>query len=208
MLIPATTSQRKTGRPNSIREAFVRRAVRAVERLAANADEAALVEALASPTDFGTLVRVLVDIGAIGMAIAELDPEAVDRARELGILEAIAERAGGMLSAVEAGRLLGISRQAVEKRRRKGGLLAIRQGGDWLYPRVQFHDQDHGTIPGLASVIEGFGPSSPWLVLEFLVTPDSVLGGRTPSACLVEGGEMRDMVATLIRGHSLGDGFA
>ena len=71
------------------------------------------------------------------------------------------------LSAEGAGQLLHISRQAVDKRRRSGALLAIRQGGDWLYPRTQFHE--HEALPRLADVIKGLA------LLEFLVTEDTVL---------------------------------
>ena len=111
-----------------------------------------------------------------------------------------------MLSAQDVGRLLNITRQAVDKRRRNKALLALRQGGDWLYPRGQFHE--HETIPGLVDVIRGFEESGPWVALEFLVTEDDVLGGLSPRAALLKGGELRKRVATLVRGQASGEGFA
>jgi hypothetical protein len=191
---------------NAIQDAFIRRTAHAIERLAAQADEATLVEAMAAPTDFGTLARIMVDFGAIGGAVAEIDPGAIDLAREIEHRLDVVRRAGGMLAAEEVGKLLNISRQAVDKRRRNKTLLGLRQGGDWLYPRAQFHENE--TIPGLADVIRGLEQSGPWVTLEFLVTEDGVLDGLTPRAALLKGGEPREQVATMARGHASGEGFA
>jgi hypothetical protein len=191
---------------NAIQDAFIRRTAHAIERLATQADEATLVEAMAAPTDFGTLARVLIDLGAIGSAVAEIDPDAVDLVREIEHRADVVRRAGGMLSAEDVGKLLNISRQAVDKRRRSGTLLALRQGGDWLYPRAQFHE--HEAIPDLANVIRGLEVSGPWVTLEFLVTEDDVLGDLSPRAALLRGGALRERVATLVRGQERGEGFA
>ena len=193
-------------RRNPIQDAFIRRTTHAIERLATLADEATLVEAMAAPTDIGTLARVLTDLGSISPAVAEIDPDAIDLAREIQHRETLVRRAGGMLSAEEAGRLLHITRQAIDKRRRSGALLAVRQAGDWLYPRAQFHQ--HEPLSGLSEVIQGFASSGPWVTLEFLVTKDSVLDGLTPREALLRGGEMRERVMTLVRGQQNGEGFA
>jgi hypothetical protein len=192
--------------PTAIRDAFIRRTAHAIERLAVQADEATLVEAMAAPTDFGTLARVLIDFGAIGSAVADIDPGAVDLAREIEHRTDVVQRAGGTLSAEEVGKLLKITRQAVDKRRRNKSLLALRQGGDWLYPRAQFHE--HEAIPGVADVIRGFEDSGPWVTLEFLITEDDVLDGLSPLAALLKGGDLRERVATLVRGQASGEGFA
>jgi len=204
---PATAT-RAEGRTHhsAIRDAFVRRTIHAIERLATLADEATLVEAMAAPSDFGTLARVLTDVGSIGPAVAEIDPNAMEFVREIEHREALVRRAGGMLSAEDAGQLLHITRQAVDKRRRARALLAIRQGGDWLYPRAQFHE--HETVPGLPEVIKGFEDSGPWIALEFLITEDSVLDGLAPREALLRGAEMRERVMTVVRGHESGEGFA
>jgi hypothetical protein len=204
---PATTVGSSGPKHHSaIQTAFIRRTTHMIERLATLANEATLVEAMAAPTDFGTLTRVLTDFGAIGTAIAAIDPDAVDLAREIEHRETLVRRAGGMLSAEAGGELLHISRQAIDKRRRGRTLLAIRQGGDWLYPRAQFHE--HEAVPGLPEIIRGFEGSGPWVALEFLVTGDSVLEGLAPREALLKGKEMRDRVMTLVRGHESGEGFA
>ncbi len=204
---PATAARTDPAKQHSaIQDAFIRRTANAIERLAMRVDEATLVEAMAAPTDFGTLARVLTDFGAIGNAVAEIDPAAVELAREIEHRESVVRRAGGMLSADDAGQLLHITRQAVDKRRRGKTLLAIRQGGDWLYPRAQFHEQE--AIPGLPEIIRGFEASGPWVTLEFLVTEDSILDGLAPRDALLRGQELRERVMTLVRGHEGGEGFA
>jgi len=119
---------------------------------------------------------------------------------------ALETRAGGCLSADDVGRLLGISRQAVDDRRTAGSLLAVHRGDEWAFPRAQFHEQ--GTISNLAAIVEGLEVSGPWATLEFLVTPDDTLGGLTPRDALLRGGEMRERVLVLVRGHREGEGYA
>jgi hypothetical protein len=152
------------GRQSPIRDAFIKRSAHVIERLAERADEATLAEAMSAPTDFGTLARVLADVGVIGTAVAELDPEALDLAREIENRDKLVQRAGGVLSAEQAGHLLHIGRQAVDKRRRNKALLAVRQAGDWFYPRAQFHE--HEVIPGIPEIVKGLEAFGPWVTLE------------------------------------------
>jgi hypothetical protein len=206
MVKARSSPENALGRQSPIRDAFIKRAAHLIERLAERADDATLVEAMAAPTDFGTLARVLADVGVIGTAVAELDPEALDLAREIEHRDKLVQRAGGMLSAEEAGHLLHIGRQAVDKRRRNKTLLAVRQAGDWFYPRVQFHE--HEVIPCIPEIVRGFEASGPWVTLEFLVTSDSVLDGLTPRDPLLKGGELYARVMTLVLGQEAGEGFA
>jgi hypothetical protein len=194
------------GRQSPIRDAFIKRSAHVIERLAERADDATLVEAMAAPTDFGTLARVLTDVGVIGTAVAELDPEALDLAREIEHRAKLVQRAGGMLSAEEAGHLLHIGRQAVDKRRRNKALLAVRQAGDWFYPRAQFHE--HEVIPGIPEIVKGLEAFGPWVTLEFILTSDSVLDGLSPREALLKGGELYACVMTLVCAREAGEGFA
>ena len=90
-----------------------------------------------------------------------------------------------MLSADEVGKALGISRQAVDKRRAAGKLLAVRNRGDWHYPAIQFHDGE--VLPGIEAVIAAMPEASAWSVLDMLLAPDDALGGRSPIAALRAG---------------------
>jgi hypothetical protein len=194
------------GRQSPIRDAFIKRSAHVIERLAERADEATLAQAMAAPTAFGTLARVLTDVGVIGTAVAELDPEALVLAREIEHRDKLVQRAGGMLSAEKAGHLLNIGRQAVDKRRRTKALLAVRQAGDWFYPRAQFHE--HEVIPGIPEIVKGLEAFGPWVTLEFILTSDSMLDGLSPREALLKGGELYARVMTLVCAREAGEGFA
>ncbi|PPQ27573.1 hypothetical protein [Rhodopila globiformis] len=62
-----------------------------------------------------------------------VEPLAPLIARNAGHRLDLLQAAGGTPNASVVARLLAISRQAVDKRRRSNGLLGLRQGGDWHY---------------------------------------------------------------------------
>lgn len=170
--------------PDPLREAFRRRAVGAVERMAREASPEALAEALAAPSDTGAVARALAEQAAAD-ALRRLEPLAGAIARGAAVRARLAEAAGGMLSAEDVGKALGISRQAVDKRRAAGKLLAVRIRGDWHYPSAQFRDGE--VLHGIEEVLAGMGDASAWSVLDFLLTPDDALDGRPPLAALRTG---------------------
>ena len=171
--------------PNPLREAFRRRAMGAVDRMAREASPEALTEALAAPTDSGSVARLLAD-DAAGEALRHLDPLAGAIARGAEVRAKLAEAAGGLLAADTVGRLLGITRQAVDKRRGAGRLLALRIRGDWHYPAAQF-STDGEVLDGIAELVAAMPEAGPWSVLDFLLAPDAALGGRSPLAAMHAG---------------------
>lgn len=182
-----------------MREAFRRRAGHALERLARSASLEDLAQALEAPTDYGAIARALGG-SAVSDAVLDLDPLADALARGATERERLASQAGGMLSAGQVARALGgISRQAVDKRRRANQLLAVRVASDWRYPAAQIGAD--GVIPtALPSVLAsasdlGMGP---WTTLDFLLTPDSTLGGLTPIEVLHRGGTDANAVGRLM----------
>ena len=104
-----------------------------------------------------------------------------------------------MLSADEAGRALGISRQAVDKRRRARQLLAVRLASDWRYPAAQI-GPDGVVVPGLADVLDTLADLSPWAVLDFLLPEDAALAGATSLEALSCGGAVADEAKRIARG--------
>ncbi|MET3523834.1 DNA-binding protein [Mesorhizobium abyssinicae] len=194
------TSARKS---DTLQAAFLRRATSALERMTANASRKTLSEALAAPTDAGSLARLLSQLDVVGSAVMELDPLVPALARNIEHRKLLIERAGGTVSAEDAGRLLGISRQAVDKRRRAEALLAIREGSDWRYPTCQFDNTD--VTAGIADVVRAYASSGPWVALDFLLAPDSALEGHSPIEALKAGN--REAVRRLLRGEAQ-DGFA
>ncbi|MGO7161951.1 helix-turn-helix domain-containing protein [Rhizobium johnstonii] len=181
--------------PNSIRTAFLRRATSALERISANVPAKDLADALSAPTDAGSLAQLLSRSDMVGAAINDLDPLVPALARNVEHRQNLVERAGGTMSAEDAGRILGISRQAVDKRRRAGTLLAVREGSDWRYPLCQL-DQGE-VIGGISDVVRGFAAAGPWVALDFLLASDTALGGRTALQALRDGD--REAVRRLIR---------
>jgi hypothetical protein len=192
--------------PDPVRAAFQRRSMDALNRIANEAPTESLAEALGAGTDVGALARILSDVEAIGPAISLLDPLAPLIARNAGHRLELLERCGATLTAEQAGKLIGISRQAIDKRRRSGTLIGLRQGGSWHYPRCQFDEQRHEVIAGLPRLLEAMPKSSPWVILDFLLAPDQTLNGRTPLDVLRAEGWTGDLDRLVRIEH--GDGFA
>lgn len=188
--------------PDSVQAAFLRRAMSTLERIAAAAPAKALNEALAAPTGAGALAQLLSHTELIGWAVADLDPLVPALARNVEHRHQLLRRAGGVLSAEEAGKIASVSRQAIDKRRRSNAILAIREGSDWRYPACQF--QDGEVLPGIADVVRGFETQGAWAALDFLLAKDSALGGRSPIEALRQGD--RAAVERLMRANA-GDGF-
>jgi hypothetical protein len=189
--------------PDSVQAAFLRRALSALERIAGSAPTKTLTEALAAPTDVGSLAQLLSRSEVVGSAVTELDPLAPALARNVAHRQRLLTLAGGTLSADEVGQILGITRQAVDKRRRAGTLLTVQEGSAWRYPACQFADGK--VMAGIPEVVRGFSSASPWVKLDFLLTPDTVLAGRTALEALKAGD--RDEVVRLVHGLQ-GDAFA
>jgi hypothetical protein len=189
-----------------VRAAFQRRSLEALDRIASTATIEHLAEALAAPTDVGTLARALGDNDVVGAAVVSLEPLAPLIARNAEHRLELLEAAGGTLNASEVALLLNVSRQAVDKRRRANGLLALRQGGDWRYPRCQFDEARHDVVADLPRFLREVNIANPWVLLDLLVTPDDALGGKTPFEILRTEG-WTDGLARLIRIEQ-GDGFA
>ena len=189
--------------PDSVQAAFLRRAMSALERIAVTAPSKALTAALGAPTGAGTLAQILSHPEFIGKAVADLDPMVPALARNVEHRNLLLQRAGGVLSADAAGKIAAITRQAIDKRRRANAILAVREGSDWKYPACQFRDGN--VLPGIAEVVRGLEGQGAWATLDFLLAPDSALGGRSPLDALREGD--LGAVERLVRANS-GDGFA
>ena len=84
------------------------------------------------------------------------------------------------VSADEAGRLTGRSRQAVERQRRDGRVLALREGRQWRYPAWQFDtDGPGGLVPFLPEVVARLF-RSPAGAAAWLTAARPELDGDTP----------------------------
>ncbi len=189
-----------------IRAAFWARASAALKRIAERADESSLQRAVAAPTDAGALARAISDYSGGSGAVEDLDPLAALIARGAEQKVELLKHAGGALPVSNVAKLLGISRQAVDKRRREGKLLAIPRGADYVYPACEFADD--GVVLGLAEILGQFGLQRSWAALAFLVTPDDQLGGLSPLKALQRNdARLREPILRLARAAA-GDGFS
>lgn len=107
------------------------------------------------------------------------DPLGLSRVRGLRMKHEMLKEEGGVVSSSQASELLGITRQAVEKRRKQGRLLAVslaRRG--YYYPLWQFGEK--GIIEGFEAVMKILTEQDPWMIMIFFLNENSRLGKRKP----------------------------
>ena len=165
--------------------AFLARALNALARLLPEIDERAWGDAAGAPSDYAALLRALEQPEAVAVLGRE-DPLAPARLRGLCATEQLLQQEGGTVSATDAASLLGISRQAVDKRRRAGRLLGLPLGRrGYAYPVWQC--ARGRALPGLEAVLAELDDRDPWMQIIFFLNPHSRLDDETPLAKLRHG---------------------
>ncbi len=177
---------------HSLQVAYVARILKAASLVLAGTSTQTMATALTASSDLGVLARALSD-AASSPAVAELDPTAELIAAGVERKNELIEMAGGLLSAKNAGLAMGISRQAIEKRRKSGGLIGIRAGGEYRYPAFQF--RDGALVLGLDDVLKSLPIKAEWMRLEWLLTASPELEGVKPLEAL-EKGRTREVIET------------
>jgi hypothetical protein len=118
--------------------------------------------------------------------LAPIDPLASARLKGMEVKRDLLYGDGQPLRSEEVAQLLGVSRQAVDKRRIKGQLLAVSLGKrGYLYPLWQFRDD--GILVGFDRVLTALAKFDPWTQLMFMRTGDRRLCDRTPLESLIAG---------------------
>jgi hypothetical protein len=169
----------------AVADAFIERYTSYVRRIGRTAPPEVLLRALATSDDVNGLAIALGTAGR--QAAGAADPLAAARLRAAGARQELLQRAGGAYQAHEVARMLGVTRQAVHGRFKRGSLLGLPQGdAEILYPACQF-TRDGQVVAGLAEVLRAFRVASPWTRLAVLVAPTPALGGRTPLDALAAG---------------------
>jgi hypothetical protein len=127
---------------------------------------------------FEKLVSVLTAKEALDK-LAPSDPLAAARLKGMRLKLDLLYRDGQPLKSEEVASLLHVTRQAADKRRRNGQLLAVSLGRrGYLYPVWQFHEGR--VLAGLDRVLAELKEYDPWTQLMFLVSGDLRLDGATP----------------------------
>jgi hypothetical protein len=147
-------------------------------RLSSAASSEALQSALSSPTDVGGVACLLSDLVPLALDLSAVDPFVEAMAHGAAVKRELLTGGGGGLSSTQVASALGITRQAVDKRRLRRALLAVPSGsGEYVYPACQFTSD--GVVPGLEEVLRAFRIRSPWTQLSALIAPAPALGGKT-----------------------------
>jgi hypothetical protein len=167
--------------------ALVSRLLRVVTNLEKELAKERINEAVAAPTDYLVFLNALTASSMASQSAAE-DPLAAAKFRGLERKRQLVEAAGGALSAQNVADLLGITRQAVDKRRAQNQLIGLTQGRrGYIYPSFQFEDAN--TLLGLADVLEELRSFDPWMQLAFFVNSNDRLSGKTPVTALRAGNQ-------------------
>ena len=176
----------KSSAAGDARHHFTARVLASLEELASRLDARRLAAVVAEPVSgYGVLLKALEQPEA-QEALRKEDPLAAARVRGLRMRQEMLEAEGGVVTAPQMAALLGITRQAVDKRRRAGKLLAVSAGARrWLYPAWQVAEGQ--VLPGLEGVLSELREWSPWAKMSFLLGGNLRLDGDTPLACLGRG---------------------
>ncbi len=181
------------------KEAFAARALYAVARLIAAGDEQALTSAAGAGSDYETLLQMLERPESLAML--DEGPLAAAKLRGLRYRERLLNADGGAISSPQVAEILGLSRQAVDKRRRAGQLLGLSTGRrGYAYPIWQF-DADSGTLPGLETVLDALRDHDPWMQLSFMLATNARLEDQRPLDLLRSGQARRVRDAALMVGE-------
>lgn len=165
--------------------AFQSRILRAFIDLEENLPSATIEQATGAPTDFLVALEALSSVHGTSQLVAD-DPLLAAKIRGLKRKKQMLESSGGALASERVAEVLGISRQAVDKRRSSNQLLALTQGKrGYSYPSFQFHDGK--TITGLEQVLAQMKTVDPWMQMVFFTSPNERLDHKTPIACLQKG---------------------
>lgn len=128
--------------------------------------------ALRAPDD------ILAVIETVARRPAEESPKYLVKLRGAIQKQKMLEAEGGVVGPAEAGKLLGISRQAVGQRRAAGKLLGVPAAGGFVYPVWQF--KDGSTLDGLEDILAALSEHNAWMKLVFFLNYDSALNGKRP----------------------------
>ena len=140
--------------------------------------EASLADAAAAPDNWHAMLRAMGSPELLEHMQAS-DPLARAFLDGLDARAQLIEQNGGVFKTEQVAEYLGISTQAVNKRRSSRQLLGLtfRRRGH-VFPAWQF-DQ-HGTVAGLEQTLLALAEHDEWMQNVFFVTPNIRLGGRRP----------------------------
>jgi biotin operon repressor len=152
---------------------------RGIEGLIEIAESENLVDITAADSNYEVLLAALQTPEALSL-LTQRDPLTLAKIRGLKLKQQLIEAEGGCTSSEEVAELLGITRQAINKRRLQGQLIGLSRGkGKYIYPRWQFTDTGK-TLSGLEAVLKELKQLDPWTQLAFFLNTNVRLEEKTP----------------------------
>lgn len=131
-------------------------------------------------------------------AIEPCDSLAPARLRGLALKRQLLAAEGGVVSARALGQALGISRQAVDKRRKRGALIGLSLGRrGYAYPVWQID------LPGLTDILAELRDLDPWSQTAFMLAPNRWLDGASPLSMLRQGDVAHVLAAARMYGEQV-----
>jgi hypothetical protein len=172
---------------SQLKQLFEMNPVRACHELVSHVD--VVVEQLEMTT------RLAEDLSNEDAASAKAD----DAARLAALQSELLDKAGDRLSLTQAAERLSMTRQALHKKIKTGAALGLMIGDTFVLPAAQLIEGESGTsvVAHLRNVLSLFTDAGAgnWSALQYLVEPDSALGGAAPLDQLKAGD-----VATVVAG--------
>lgn len=173
----------------SLVTAALARLIRAV-LVSVSHSQTGLIKVVSAPSDLQAILQFLEEPAVIE-ELSRVDPLAKARVRGIFRKAELYEAEGGCVSAEEAAKLVGVTRQAIHAARQRGDVFALPRGQDgWTYPVWQFADGHY--LEGLAPILQALKNDGPFVQASFLLSRHALLNGETPLACLKKG--QRDIV--------------
>ncbi len=177
-VLAAAASLLSVAREREDLDPFLANVLEALTRLAKTQDAGALD---GTTSAFDALVRML-DHPEVLAELRPRDPLAPARLRGLCLQQEIFGAEGGSCSAQALADALGMTRQAVDKRRKRGTLIGLNLGRrGYAYPVWQIG------LAGLEDVLAELKGLDPWTQAAYLLAPNRWLDGESPLNALRAG---------------------
>lgn len=177
---------------NALRDAWIEKTRQALDLICAATPDELLASSLAKGEPVETLLEVLASVETLS-----LTAPAEDMMASVRYMEELVKKARGVIGSTGAAALLKISRQALDKRRRNGKLLAIKSRGDWGYPACQFEGPE--VLNGLEPILKARAGEDAYVTLEFLLAPEPGLGGLNILEALRQGGDLAKIAGEIAK---------
>ena len=168
-----------------VRNVAARRSWRVLLRILGNAAVHEIEDVASQNSDLAVVIRALEQPEAIEL-LARDDPFAAARLRGVRERERLLSEEGGIWTATQVAKHLGVTRQTINLRRKQGLLLGLAAGRHGFhYPAWQF--ARGGTITGLELTLAALRNLDPWMQQAFMLSKNSRLNDRRALDVLREG---------------------